>query len=111
MPTGRASLRYLQPRVLSHKASDEFTMSLCRSLGRPMREYGGRRAGAVKISRSCGSTRGGGHNRKSNEVDSLLGDASKARAKLGWGHKTSFDTLVADMVDGTGSPSGRAGTP
>ena len=33
------------------------------------------------------------------EVDSLLGDASKARAKLGWKHKTSFDTLVADMVE------------
>jgi GDPmannose 4,6-dehydratase len=32
------------------------------------------------------------------EVDSLLGDPSKARAKLGWRHKTSFDALVADMV-------------
>jgi GDPmannose 4,6-dehydratase len=32
------------------------------------------------------------------EVDALLGDASKAHAKLGWRHKTSFDTLVADMV-------------
>jgi GDPmannose 4,6-dehydratase len=33
------------------------------------------------------------------EVDSLLGDPSKARAKLGWRHKTSFDQLVKDMVD------------
>jgi GDPmannose 4,6-dehydratase len=33
------------------------------------------------------------------EVHSLLGDPSKARAKLGWRHKTSFDTLVADMVE------------
>ena len=32
------------------------------------------------------------------EVDALLGDPSKARAKLGWRHKTSFDTLVAEMV-------------
>jgi GDPmannose 4,6-dehydratase len=32
------------------------------------------------------------------EVDALLGDASKARAKLGWRHKTSFDALVAEMV-------------
>jgi len=32
------------------------------------------------------------------EVVSLVGDPSKARAKLGWRHKTSFDTLVADMV-------------
>jgi len=33
------------------------------------------------------------------EVDSLLGDPSKARAKLGWRHKTSFDALIADMVE------------
>jgi GDPmannose 4,6-dehydratase len=33
------------------------------------------------------------------EVDSLVGDPSKARAKLGWRHKTSFDTLVAEMVE------------
>jgi len=31
------------------------------------------------------------------EVDSLVGDPSKARAKLGWRHKTSFDPLVAGM--------------
>src|SRR5256886_9567024 len=31
------------------------------------------------------------------EVDTLLGDASQAQAKLGWRHKTKFDTLVADM--------------
>jgi len=33
------------------------------------------------------------------EVDSLLGDAGKARAKLGWRHKTTFATLVTDMVE------------
>ncbi len=33
------------------------------------------------------------------EVDSLLGDPSKARAELGWSHKTSFHALVADMVE------------
>jgi GDPmannose 4,6-dehydratase len=33
------------------------------------------------------------------EVDSLVGDPSKARAKLGWQHRTSFDTLVADMME------------
>jgi GDPmannose 4,6-dehydratase len=32
------------------------------------------------------------------EVDHLLGDASKAQAKLGWRHKTSFEKLVRDMV-------------
>jgi GDPmannose 4,6-dehydratase len=32
------------------------------------------------------------------EVDALVGDASKARAKLGWRHKVSFDGLVEEMV-------------
>jgi GDPmannose 4,6-dehydratase len=32
------------------------------------------------------------------EVDLLIGDPSKARAKLGWQHKISFDELVAEMV-------------
>jgi GDPmannose 4,6-dehydratase len=33
------------------------------------------------------------------EVESLLGDATKARDKLGWRHKTSFEELVAEMVE------------
>ncbi len=32
------------------------------------------------------------------EVDSLLGDASKAREKLGWKSKTSFEKLVSEMA-------------
>jgi len=32
------------------------------------------------------------------EVETLLGDASKAREKLGWQPKISFDELVAEMV-------------
>jgi GDPmannose 4,6-dehydratase len=32
------------------------------------------------------------------EVDSLLGDASKAREKLGWEPKISFEELVTEMV-------------
>jgi GDPmannose 4,6-dehydratase len=34
------------------------------------------------------------------EVDTLVGDASKARAKLGWQPKVSFRELVAEMVAG-----------
>jgi GDPmannose 4,6-dehydratase len=34
------------------------------------------------------------------EVDALIGDPAKARARLGWTHKTSFDELVAEMVAG-----------
>jgi GDPmannose 4,6-dehydratase len=33
------------------------------------------------------------------EVDILCGDASKARAKLGWRHKVSFEALVREMVE------------
>ena len=33
------------------------------------------------------------------EVDSLLGDASKARAALGWAPKVGFEALVEEMVD------------
>jgi GDPmannose 4,6-dehydratase len=33
------------------------------------------------------------------EVGSLIGDPSKARQKLGWHHKVSFEALVEEMVD------------
>jgi len=33
------------------------------------------------------------------EVDTLLGDASKARDKLGWSPRVGFEELVAEMVD------------
>lgn len=33
------------------------------------------------------------------EVDFLLGDASKARAKLGWSHETSFQSLITEMTE------------
>src|SRR6478735_4729901 len=33
------------------------------------------------------------------EVDLLIGDSSKARSKLGWAPKRTFDQLVTDMVD------------
>jgi GDPmannose 4,6-dehydratase len=33
------------------------------------------------------------------EVETLLGDASKARQQLGWTPETSFDALVREMVE------------
>ncbi|CAH1385728.1 GDP-mannose 4,6-dehydratase (fragment) [Candidatus Nitrotoga sp. M5] len=32
------------------------------------------------------------------EVETLLGDATKAKVKLGWSPKVTFDELVAEMV-------------
>jgi GDPmannose 4,6-dehydratase len=32
------------------------------------------------------------------EVDTLIGDASNARKKLGWSHTTSLQELVVEMV-------------
>jgi len=37
--------------------------------------------------------------RRPTEVDLLLGDPAKALAKLGWRHRTSFEQLVAEMVE------------
>ncbi|MBQ2108407.1 MAG: GDP-mannose 4,6-dehydratase, partial [Bacteroidales bacterium] len=35
-----------------------------------------------------------------SEVDSLLGDPSKARTRLGWNpRRTSFESLVKEMVE------------
>jgi GDPmannose 4,6-dehydratase len=33
------------------------------------------------------------------EVDCLVGDPTKARSQLGWHHKISFESLVAEMVE------------
>jgi GDPmannose 4,6-dehydratase len=33
------------------------------------------------------------------EVDTLIGDATKARSKLGWTHHVTFDELVTEMVN------------
>jgi GDPmannose 4,6-dehydratase len=33
------------------------------------------------------------------EVDFFCGDPFKARARLGWSHKVSFDALVCEMAD------------
>ena len=33
------------------------------------------------------------------EVDALIGDATKARTKIGWKHRVTFDELVTEMVN------------
>ena len=37
--------------------------------------------------------------RRPTEVDLLLGDSTKALTKLGWQHRTTFQELVAEMVE------------
>jgi GDPmannose 4,6-dehydratase len=39
------------------------------------------------------------HYFRPTEVDLLLGDPSKARQRLGWRHKVTFDELVREMVE------------
>jgi GDPmannose 4,6-dehydratase len=39
------------------------------------------------------------------EVDLLVGDSSKARSRLGWRHRVSFEQLVAEMVAADLKPS------
>lgn len=39
------------------------------------------------------------HYFRPTEVDSLVGDASKAHTKLGWRHKVNFGELVTEMVE------------
>lgn len=39
------------------------------------------------------------HYFRPTEVDLLIGDPTKARTKLGWKHRISFDTLVTEMVN------------
>jgi len=41
------------------------------------------------------------------EVDSLLGDATKARQRLGWQPRTQFVTLVREMMELTVSAAKR----
>jgi GDPmannose 4,6-dehydratase len=43
------------------------------------------------------------------EVDLLLGDPSKARAKLGWSHSTTFPELVREMVLADLKPFAKSG--
>ena len=49
------------------------------------------------------------HYFRPTEVDALLGDPRKARTKLGWHHKVSFDKLVSEMVDADLSEMQRSG--
>ena len=64
-------------------------------------EWHGRGADEVGVDRNSGHTvvRVDPRYFRPTEVESLLGDASKIRTKLGWTPEISFDALVREMVD------------
>ena len=49
------------------------------------------------IRNTPGATRSGFM--RPSEVDVLLGDASKAREKLGWSAETSLEDMIKEMVE------------
>ena len=64
-------------------------------------EWHGRGADELGVDRNSGHTvvRVDPRYFRPTEVESLLGDASKIRTKLGWTPEISFDALVREMVD------------
>jgi len=64
-------------------------------------EWRGRGAEETGVDLKSGRTvvRGDPRYYRPTEVDSLLGDAAKARRELGWSPEYSFDALVREMVD------------
>ena len=64
-------------------------------------EWRGKGVDEVGIERSSGKTlvRVDPRYFRPTEVETLLGDPSKAKAKLGWEAEVGFPALVADMVD------------
>lgn len=77
----------------------EFTELAFAEVGRTL-NWSGRGTNEVGIDAATGETLVAVDPRyfRPTEVDSLLGDATKARTKLGWRHKTIFADLVRDMV-------------
>jgi GDPmannose 4,6-dehydratase len=76
----------------------EFVELAAQELGMPIRFEG---AGAHEVGRDSSGRvvmRVDPRYYRPAEVDSLLGDAAKAREKLGWSPRTSFHQLVAEMV-------------
>ena len=60
----------------------------------------GKQAGEVGVDEASGKTlvKVDPNYFRPTEVDELVGDASKAHAKLGWTHRVGFDALVKDLV-------------
>jgi GDPmannose 4,6-dehydratase len=78
----------------------EFVETAAARLGMRIEWYGNGRE-EIGIDRASGRTivRVDPRYFRPTEVDTLLGDASKARAELGWTPRIGFDELVREMVD------------
>ena len=99
-------------RIVNHDRPDDYVLATgeCRSV----REFAARAFGeiGVDIVWSGAGVHEKGRDAKTGavrvevdpcyfrptEVDLLVGDATKAREVLGWRHRTTFEALVADMV-------------
>jgi len=77
----------------------DFVVLAGKSLGMDI-EWRGRGTDELGVDRSSGRTvvRVDPRYFRAAEVDSLLGDASKIRDKLGWRPQMSFEALVREMV-------------
>ena len=77
----------------------EFVEAAARELGRPIR-WEGKGLDERGVEQKSGQTvvRIDPRYFRPTEIDSLLGDASKAREKLGWAPRVSFAELVREMV-------------
>jgi GDPmannose 4,6-dehydratase len=82
-----------------HYSVRDFVVAVGRKLGMNI-AWRGHGVDEVGIDRKSGRTivRVDARYFRPTEVESLLGDASKARQKLGWEAETSFEDLVAEMV-------------
>ena len=78
----------------------DFVDETCRLLDIPL-EWKGSGINEIGVDSSSGRTIVAIEPRyfRPTEVDSLLGDASKARERLGWEPKISFQELVREMVE------------
>ena len=78
----------------------DFVEKCCEKLGLKL-EWRGAGLDEVGIDRNTGKTliKVSEKYFRPAEVESLLGDASKAKVELGWEPKTSFDQLVSEMCE------------
>jgi GDPmannose 4,6-dehydratase len=77
----------------------EFVEKAFAVIGRKI-EWRGKDAGEIGVDAASGQVlvEVDPHYFRPTEVDILVGDASKARAELGWKHTVTFDALVNEMV-------------